>query len=219
MTQYVGWCQCLWLVLTLVQMTALPGTLCCLLGLACMAVATQLGVICLTCYLFDCTGVQADELVLALGANPTTTTLSQLLLGCSSYVMDDDSLLSVLGQQQVRSLQGELVTSWLLQQTTPSHNDLLGSDRVLPFVAQLKQLLVITSSWLPGQLIQTLLLGGVKGVVSATDAHGPASVAPDMVSAFFTVLYQHLFDGDTVLKAIQAAETAHEALKGMYKFW
>jgi hypothetical protein len=92
----------------------------------------------------------------------------------------------------------------------------LAPQQLFPLVTQLQQLLLVSSAWLPGELLQVLLRGGAKAAVAPTSEAGPRAAPPEAVAGFFSVFYERLYDGASVPAALQAAERTWPVLQGAY---
>jgi hypothetical protein len=111
------------------------------------------------------------------------------------------------------------LTSWVLQLTQPDGQRLLGVEELYPLLSQLQQLIVVSSSWLPGGVTHVLLRGGVAAVVAAADAAAVKGLEAADVAEFFSVFYDGLLQaGLDVLQALQSAAAAVPAVgPGVYE--
>lgn len=156
------------------------------------------------------------------GGGDGSAGLAQLLAGRACLEFGDGQLLTVLSQQRVRTPQGRLVTSWMFQLAAPAPGALLGTQVLLPLVAHMPRLVVVSSSGLPRALVGALLRVGARAVVAAaeeagSDAQDGAAWSTEEVEGFFSELYRMLIvTGATVPEALAAAEGAWPRLHGAF---
>jgi hypothetical protein len=135
----------------------------------------------------------------------------------------DGAVLAALSQQQVLapvptgggagSAVMQFVTAWLLQLSAPDPERLLGVAQVWPLLSQLQQLIVVSSAWLPKELVHVLLRGGVAAVVCGSERDAVAALAAADVAAFFQAFYEHgLWEGLDVVQALRVAAAAVPAV-------
>lgn len=141
----------------------------------------------------------------------------------------DGGVIAVLGQQQVLAPvgtqqlhskcaataeprwqaqlgAGAFITSWVLQCTLPDVQHLLGEQELYSLLAQLQQLVVVSSGRLPPGVIHVLLRGGVAAVVAAADSGQLKEIEARDIAEFFRVFYHCLLqDGCDVCQALQGA--------------
>lgn len=107
----------------------------------------------------------------------------------------------------------QFVTAWLLQLTLPDQDRLLGVAEVWPLLSQLQQLIIVSSNWLPRELVHVLLRGGVAAVVCGTDAEQVSELEPAAIAEFFGVFYtEGLWQGLDIVQALQVAAAAVPAV-------
>jgi hypothetical protein len=97
------------------------------------------------------------------------------------------------------------ITTWLLQQVVADAGSLLRVEHVYPLLSLLQQLLVVSTGWLPGELLRALLQGGAHMVVVPISRHALEGLSPQDLADFFAHFYACLYEGSSVIQALWEA--------------
>lgn len=177
-------------------------------------------------------GPDADELLRRLGAGGQS--LGALVLSCGPLLpLADDGAVAVLGSHAVLREPpsahstgtvpsptacegGGLLTSWLLSTTAPRGDALLTAADTYVLLPALSQLLIVSSSMLPADVLELLVCGGTAGVVAPMPGADISSLPPQEVASFFKGFYAALQSGADTAAALSAGAAAAPAVGGMF---
>lgn len=161
------------------------------------------------------TGPDASHLLADLGCSHPAAGLGEVLQPpgqpVPSLALPDGRLVRLLAAHTVHgpgAASGAApggITTWLLQQVVADAGSLLRVEHIYPLLSLLQQLLVVSTGWLPEELLHALLQGGAHMVVVPCSRQALEGLPPQALADFFAAFYRSLYEGSSVIQALWEA--------------